>query len=387
MYWVALLSVLALFVQQPKAPSGAAKFEGPYAVGQLPNGTVDEASGLAASRVNNNVLWTHNDSGDDPRVYAITTKGAVQCTIRLKGAAHVDYEDIAVGPGPNKGVSYVYVADIGDNESKRKNIIVYRFPEPDITRSTSIEVTPERIQLTYPDGARDAEALFIDPKTQDLYIITKREMRSRVYRAAAPLEGGSTRRLDLVTDLPINLTTAADISSTGTEVLVKNYTFTYYWRRNNNETLGAMFKRKPSKVAYMPEPQGEAICFGADDAGFYTVSERPTQELTTSLHYYPKSKLGAPSAYKPQISIAPSNDTKGIYDLTYTVPTESTVNIIICNEAMMKIEEFNLGSRKAGEQTKKIDLTDRPAGTYIVVVTQGKRFAAVVVEHSSLRSE
>lgn len=387
MYWFAVWSMFALFVQQPKTPSGAAKFEGPYAVGQIQGTVIDEASGLVASRIHNDLLWTHNDSGDDPRIFALSTKGAIQCTVRLKGASNVDYEDIAIGPGPEKNVNYLYVADIGDNESKRANIIVYRFAEPNVSGKTSIDVTPERIQLTYPDGARDAEALFIDPATQDLYIITKREMRSRVYRAKAPLEGGVTRRLDFVTDLPINLVTAADISSTGNEVLVKNYTYTYYWRRTNKENFAAMFKRVPAKVTYMPEPQGEAVCFAAADAGFYTISERPSGELQTSLHFY------APTAYdhlkdpsQPSIRFGKSQDTDGIYDLTYTVPTESKVTIITCNEAMMKIKAEELGNVNAGEQTTEIDLRDRPSGTYIVVATIGKRFAAVVIEHKGVKN-
>jgi hypothetical protein len=40
-----------------------------------------------------------------------------------------DCEDIAVGPGPVKGKSYVYDGDIGDNDSKRKYITVYRIEE------------------------------------------------------------------------------------------------------------------------------------------------------------------------------------------------------------------------------------------------------------------
>ncbi len=41
----------------------------------MTNLAINEASGLAASRRNDGVLYTHNDSGDTGRVFAITTQG------------------------------------------------------------------------------------------------------------------------------------------------------------------------------------------------------------------------------------------------------------------------------------------------------------------------
>ena len=75
---------------------------------QLVSPVIVEASGIAASRTNPNVIYTHNDSGGEPEIFAIqTTNGHRLATYRLEGADTNDWEDIAVGPGPEPGVSYI----------------------------------------------------------------------------------------------------------------------------------------------------------------------------------------------------------------------------------------------------------------------------------------
>src|SRR5215203_1068814 len=66
--------------------------------GTIQNSLITEASGIAASRMNSNVLWTHNDSGDSARVFAMTPAGTNLGTYSLTGAGATDWEDIAVGP-------------------------------------------------------------------------------------------------------------------------------------------------------------------------------------------------------------------------------------------------------------------------------------------------
>ena len=98
--------------------------------GTVQNNSINEASGIAASRMNSNVLWTHNDSGDSARVFAMTTAGTNLGTYSITGAGAIDWEDIAVGPGPTLGSQYLYAADIGDNVAIRSRCSVYRVLEP-----------------------------------------------------------------------------------------------------------------------------------------------------------------------------------------------------------------------------------------------------------------
>src|SRR6476660_5572829 len=83
-------------------------------VGTIASNALAETSGIAASRRASGVWWVHNDSGDRARVFAIGNDGRDLGEFDLAGAAAVDWEDIAVGPGPSAGTSSLYLADIGD---------------------------------------------------------------------------------------------------------------------------------------------------------------------------------------------------------------------------------------------------------------------------------
>src|SRR5947208_8362886 len=111
-------SFVAIFILAliPFSPSQARA--NPTFANAVTNGTVNisgltEASGVAASRNNLNVLWTHNDSGHPADVFALDTQGRLLGTYAIPG--NTDNEDIGVGPGPIANVLYLYVADIGDN--------------------------------------------------------------------------------------------------------------------------------------------------------------------------------------------------------------------------------------------------------------------------------
>jgi len=154
---------------------GFSALAGPTFANAVTNGTVDiagltEASGVVASHNNGNVLWTHNDSGHPAQVFAVDTQGRLLGTYAIPG--NTDNEDIAIGPGPVPNVSYLYVGDIGDNSSTRTNgIKIYQIPEPFVyERQYTNPITAtlkgaRTITLIYPDGARDAEAMFVDPIT------------------------------------------------------------------------------------------------------------------------------------------------------------------------------------------------------------------------------
>src|SRR5215510_12090696 len=96
----------------------------------LENQSIKESSGIAASRRNAGIFWTHNDSGDGPFVYAFDRQGKHRGVWQVTGANAIDWEDMAIGPGPRRGRSYLYLGDIGDNSKKRDQITVYRVAEP-----------------------------------------------------------------------------------------------------------------------------------------------------------------------------------------------------------------------------------------------------------------
>lgn len=85
-----------------------------------------ESSGLGISRTYPGVFWTHNDSGDRPRLYAIDSTATLLATFEVEGAGARDWEAMALGPCPGpSGTSCLYVADVGDNRSARESVTIY----------------------------------------------------------------------------------------------------------------------------------------------------------------------------------------------------------------------------------------------------------------------
>lgn len=301
-----LLCGVALVSRAPAAPT----FANGVAAGVVSIPQLDECSGLIASRNNAGVLWAHNDSGDDARIFALSTQGQLLGIYELTGnATHVDYEDIAIGPGPVPNVSYLYVGDIGDNDADRKNIRIYQIPEPAVyARQQANPPTRDlkgtrRIVLTYPDGAHNAEALFIDPTTGDLFIVTKEPTTSRIYTVTqAALNAGNKADLTYVRDLVFDVPSAADMSATGREIIIRQEDFARLWTRTNGESIAAALATTPIVVPVIGRPlegNGEAIAFDADGNGYFTLSESSSAE---PLYYFART---SPDGSRPtQVLVA-----------------------------------------------------------------------------------
>lgn len=244
------------------------------AVGRVAEPALDELSGMAASRTRPGVFWAHNDSGGAARLYAFTLDGAAAGTLDLAGAEAFDWEDMAAGPGPDAGTSYLYAGDIGDNIGQRESIAVYRVAEPaDGDASASLPAEP--FELRYSDGAHpDAEALLVDPQSGDVYVVQKRIIGSAtVYRASAPLRADAPNDLDPVAAVNlIGPITGGDIAPDGT-IALRTYTDAYLWFRAPGESIVDAFGRQGQRVPLVLEQQGEAIAFTLDSTAFLTSSE------------------------------------------------------------------------------------------------------------------
>ena len=281
-----------------------AQVENPFGerqdLGAIDYPELKEISGMAASRTNRGLFWLHNDSGNDSKLYVIDRHGKLKAVFSLEGIKFYDTEDIAIGPGPESDVNYVYLADIGDNSAVRENKYVYRFAEPlipdvDTVYRSSIS-SIDILIVHFPDGKRDAETIMIDPVDMDIVIASKREKHAKVYSVKIPPSGNHELNLKEIAELPYGNegyensgVTGGDISSEGSEILLKTYSKVYYYVRKENEPLSKTLAHKPVEVNYLLEPQGEAICFGTEGEGFYTTSERSPLNIIPHLYFYPKS--------------------------------------------------------------------------------------------------
>jgi hypothetical protein len=268
----------------------------PVIVGTLQSPILNEISGIAASQMHKGILYIHNDSGDKSRFFAITPQGVLKTIYNFRGdkswpSGVGDCEDIAVGVGPLKGHSYIYLGDIGDNSASRKYITVYRFDEAALQPGAPEQTIRQRVavNLKYPDGARDAETLMIDSVAKLLYIISKREDSVGVYVTALSFKPDDTIVLQKKCTLyfkgpgKFKWITAGDISPDGQQVLLKSYNKVYYWQRKKNEPIWVTMQREPKQLPYTIEAQGEAICFETDGKNYYTTSEG----VRAPIYFYP----------------------------------------------------------------------------------------------------
>jgi hypothetical protein len=137
---------------QPRSDSRCPRFVAPGAVGRIENDELIEVSGLAASRKSPGVLWVNNDSGNPERVYALAVDGRELAEFDVLDVGGVDWEDIAIGPGPAGGESYLYIADVGTNVTARDVVVVNRIPEPDVKPDQA----PARGEIRIASAGRDA---------------------------------------------------------------------------------------------------------------------------------------------------------------------------------------------------------------------------------------
>lgn len=284
-------------VDAPGTPDAPTADNGPipfppcptFAAGQrtgwVLHAAVTEASGVVASRKNADVLWVHNDSGGKPEIYGVATNGAHRGNYSLDGANAKDWEDIAIGPGPKGGIQYIYVADIGDNGASRNDYRLYRVPEPVADGGLVGAVTltgVEEIEIDYPDGSHNAEAMFVDPWTADVYIVTKRgNGNSPVYRAIAPLKTSGSNVMEYVTTLQFGSAslpggteaTAADMAPAGDAFAIRTYSSAFLWRRTPGMTVADALATEPCPIPVTDQGMGEALGFSADGVGYFTVPE------------------------------------------------------------------------------------------------------------------
>ncbi|GAB2595583.1 PE-PGRS family protein [Spirosoma areae] len=249
-------------------------------------GQIDEASGMVDSRSQPGNLWIEQDSGSPAELALLGYDGKVKGKLKVPTLANRDWEELAIGPGPIDGTNYIYIGEIGDNNAQNQTCQIYRIAEPASLQTTITKI--DRIDFRYPDGPRDAEAMFVDPKTKDIYIISKREEKVHLYSLPYPQNTSELITAQAHGELPLTFVTGAAISPDGSEIIIRTYTQVVYWKREANKTVPDALQYGTSRqLVVRSETQGEAICFDKEGKGFFTISERASAS-SVNLYYYAK---------------------------------------------------------------------------------------------------
>lgn len=367
---LAVLTVAAATLPLARA-SECTSFAGGIPLGSVDITALKEASGLAVSARNPGVVWTHND-GSSKKVYAINLQAQLLARYDT-GITVEDVEDIAVGPGPITGTSYIYLSDTGGAASEttvRNQIRIVRIPEPAVSSTApasppSIDFTgAQSFLLTYPDGASfDCEALMVDPRNSDILLLTKEKPVCRIYRANLnAAANGAVIPLTLTGNLSFSEPSAADIAMDGSQILVRNENLAIIWNRTTGESVESALARPGTAVPVIgtpTEPNGEAISFLRDGSGYLTISEGENPPL----YYFESTCPRAPSV------VLPLTDQ--------TVPAGGAVTFsaqISGNPPPAYAWKFN-GQPLAGQTSSSLTLpsvTAASAGTYELTATNAQ---------------
>jgi hypothetical protein len=273
-------------------PAAAQPVEGAELVMRLEDPRVVESSGLAVSRRHPGVLWTHNDSGDAARLFAVGGDGRTLATLRLAGVAARDWEALAAGRD-DQGRPALFVGDIGDNQGTWDEVAVYRVTEPAALGDATVAAV--RYRLGYADGPRDAEALLVDPRSNRLYVASKEEAGGGLYQAPARLETGRVNLLRRVGAVPPVVTDGGFLPAARGFVL-RDYQTAH------------VFAAPGRPLGSFPLPfqvQGESLAVGPDGRSVLSGSEGPASDIwrvplpASALPAPPPTTGPAPAAAPP----------------------------------------------------------------------------------------
>ena len=184
---------------------------------------IDETSGLA---FHNDRLWTINDSGGFPVIYAFDTiTGEIVQRITVANSINVDWESLADDD------EYIYIGDFGNNSGNRDDLTIYRISKSDIPSSGDGTIPSSKLTYTYSDYSGkverkkdnnfDCEAFIADGDS--LYLFSKNygDQQTKLYRL--PKVPGDYVAELITTYNTSGLITGADINKESREITLIGY--------------------------------------------------------------------------------------------------------------------------------------------------------------------
>lgn len=215
---------------------------------------LEETSGLAWYA---GAWWTHNDSGDEPRIFRLNSQGRIEHQVAISNADHVDWESMA------HDADYLYIADTGNNFNLRSVLQIYRLAWADLAADTA---RAELITVRYADHQGgspsshnfDAEALAVRGEQLWLFSKNRGDLQTKLY--AFPKTPGDYRPAPLQI-LPVDaLITGADIHPDSGELALtgtRNFEASFVWWAPTS-AQGVDWSAMAS-MEILPEDQWEAV--------------------------------------------------------------------------------------------------------------------------------
>jgi len=263
-------------------------------IGTITNPALSEISGIAPSRQYADRLWCVNDGENPPSLYSIGLNGELLETWNVQNVVNDDWEDI--GWIDRKGESYLFIADVGDNDAKRVFVRIHLIRSEDLKSdgtSTRYKTKPTySFAFQYEDGPRDCEAVSYDSDGDRLLLVSKRTKPPILYALSLhPLDAkilrtanrlihikgftSTTGANSIATRLAERAykPTAMDLSPFANYAAVLTYGPILLYKRDPGTDWPAAFSRKPMEIQLPLLRQSESVCFSRDGKSIYMTSE------------------------------------------------------------------------------------------------------------------
>ncbi|KAK3088664.1 hypothetical protein FSP39_022072 [Pinctada imbricata] len=266
--------------------TGTATFSHGTKVGTVLDHSIDQASGLASSRLHPGVVYTHNNQGDRSRLFAVATNGTLLATLEIDYAENHDWEDIAQGVCPDrKASSCLYIGDVGDHGGDGSRRYIYVVKEPSEVQNSHI--TPIRV-LHFSWSEQDVETLMVDPSGNVILVSKVDGGNGKVgLIPASAFSTSNTFNITNSTILAIPPTKhsdplGGDISPDGTEVIIRTHNRVFYWKINDGNYLSGLSTMKGREIPVHDGHHGKAVAWDALGSGYYSFSEGKDEPI----YYY-----------------------------------------------------------------------------------------------------
>ena len=248
---------------------------------ELQDSDLTESSGVSWSD-QTQLAWTHNDSGDEPRIFAFDAAGNKKAEVRISSAKAIDWEDICLFRKNDE--TYIAIGDVGDNQAQRPEVQIYIVLERELlaaereSRRAKLECT---ITVQYEGGAVNCESLAYDPERESFLLISKQQFLSQVYECSVSSFSRDREIKALKTQrLLVPLSTGADISNDGQHLVVSTYGPAMLFERKNARWQAC----KEPALEVPPRRQGESVCFAFEKTKLLFTSEfAPSPLLSVEL--------------------------------------------------------------------------------------------------------
>lgn len=312
-------------------------------LGTLADDALLESSGLIVSRRDGGVLWTHNDSGDVPRLFAVARDGASLGTWTLD-VPEGDWEDLGWGTDPDTGAPLLFIGDTGSGDGDRESLRVYIIEEPVVDPAAepaehSVE-SWRTLTLRLPEPL-NAHTLLVDPATGDLLLVSNAEDGCSVLlRKPAPHLDGDDVTLEALAELTFGtgalagdtLVTGGDVTPLGERIVLRTRSEAWLWLRDGAFSVADALQTAPCPVPLPAQTLGEAVTFDIRDGGVLTTSEGAHEPLIRVPFYE------TPECIEELVAVINTTSTSGPLPLTVSFDAGGSCAPEGVEEAVWEIE-------------------------------------------------